>query len=115
MVSRKKGMRAKMRRDDVRRWPDRLSEEPKGARRRKRHSIHHPSAPLDMRMNQSADIPTAADVVNTYSEIDLADIIWNVSFLLSLPTPPVSFLLLVCSPPSLLPLLSCFLTREVLR
>lgn len=31
-----------------------------------------------MRMNQTADIPTAADVVNTYSEKDLADILWKV-------------------------------------
>lgn len=35
-------------------------------------------APLDMRMNQTANIPTAADVVNTYSEKDLADLLWKV-------------------------------------
>eukprot|EP01126_Amoeba_proteus_P011097 TRINITY_DN1442_c0_g1_i20.p1 TRINITY_DN1442_c0_g1~~TRINITY_DN1442_c0_g1_i20.p1 ORF type:complete len:128 (-),score=12.75 TRINITY_DN1442_c0_g1_i20:740-1123(-) len=34
-------------------------------------------APLDMRMDQSADIPTAADIVNTYSEQKLAEILWR--------------------------------------
>ncbi|MCE5198368.1 MAG: 16S rRNA (cytosine(1402)-N(4))-methyltransferase RsmH [Armatimonadota bacterium] len=32
---------------------------------------------LDMRMSRSEDIPTAADIVNSYSEHDLADIIWR--------------------------------------
>ena len=35
-------------------------------------------APLDMRMNQDENIPTAADIVNTYSAKQLADILWMV-------------------------------------
>ncbi|MBN2469137.1 MAG: 16S rRNA (cytosine(1402)-N(4))-methyltransferase RsmH [Anaerolineae bacterium] len=33
--------------------------------------------PLDMRMNPEGDAPTAADVVNTYAEEELADLIWR--------------------------------------
>ena len=33
--------------------------------------------PLDMRMDSSADIPTAADIVNTAEETELADIIYK--------------------------------------
>ncbi|XP_049850448.1 ribosomal RNA small subunit methyltransferase H-like [Schistocerca gregaria] len=34
-------------------------------------------APLDMRMNQSEQIPTAADIVNKFTERDLADLIYR--------------------------------------
>ncbi len=33
--------------------------------------------PLDMRMNPQGDAPTAAEVVNTYPEEELADLIWR--------------------------------------
>ncbi|GAB4569173.1 MAG: 16S rRNA (cytosine(1402)-N(4))-methyltransferase RsmH [Anaerolineae bacterium] len=33
--------------------------------------------PLDMRMNRESDGPTAADIVNQYSEAELADVIWR--------------------------------------
>lgn len=35
------------------------------------------SGPLDMRMDQAADIPTAADLVNQWSEQELARVIWE--------------------------------------
>ncbi len=33
--------------------------------------------PLDMRMNPDGDGPTVAEIVNTFSEADLADLIWR--------------------------------------
>ncbi len=33
--------------------------------------------PLDMRMNPDGDGPTAAEIVNTYPEAELADLIWH--------------------------------------
>lgn len=35
------------------------------------------SGPLDMRMDQAADIPTAADLLNQWSEQELARVIWE--------------------------------------
>lgn len=34
-------------------------------------------APLDMRMNQNSDTPSAADIVNTYSQEELTDILYR--------------------------------------
>ena len=38
---------------------------------------YHEDAPLDMRMDQQADIATAADIINSYAEEDLARIFWT--------------------------------------
>lgn len=38
---------------------------------------YHENAPLDMRMDQKADIPTAADIVNRYSQEELTEIFYR--------------------------------------
>lgn len=44
---------------------------------RSRGFSYHDDAPLDMRMDRNGDIPTAADIINTYSADALAEIFWN--------------------------------------
>ena len=44
---------------------------------RSRGFSYHDDAPLDMRMDQTGEMPTAADVVNTYSADALAQIFWD--------------------------------------